>query len=75
MSKNIKILFVAFNICYFLFDWIIVTVLPNPVLFGWLPLQLGVLLFFPIIGAIVWGIYFNAFFNTQSHVDYNKKNK
>ena len=43
----------------------VVTVLPNPIVFGWLPLQLGILLFLPVPAAIVWGIYFNAFFKTQ----------
>ena len=73
MSKLIKILFVLFNICYFAFDYIIVTIIPNPILFGWLPLQLCILLFLPVPAAIVWGLYFNAFFNTQKNVDYSKK--
>lgn len=73
MSKLIKILFVLFNICYFTFDYIIVTIIPNPILFGWLPLQLCILLFLPVPAAIVWGLYFNAFFNTQKNVDYSKK--
>ena len=65
MKKGVKIAFLIFNIIYFFFDYIVVTVLPNPVLFGWLPLQLGILLFLPVPAAIVWGIYFNAFFKTQ----------
>lgn len=73
MSKLIKILFVLFNICYFAFDYIIVTIIPNPILFGWLPLQLCILLFLPVPAAIIWGLYFNAFFNTQKNVDYSKK--
>lgn len=73
MSKLIKILFVLFNICYFAFDYIIVTMIPNPILFGWLPLQLCILLFLPVPAAIIWGLYFNAFFNTQKNVDYSKK--
>ena len=68
MSKTVTILFVLFNIVYFFIDYVLVTVLPNPLLFGWLPLQLVLLLFFPVIAAIVRGLYFNAFFNTQKHV-------
>lgn len=68
MSKTVTILFVIFNVIYFFIDYVLVTVLPNPLLFGWLPLQLGLLLFFPVVAAIVWGLYFNAFFNTQGHV-------
>lgn len=72
MKNSKKVIFVIFNICYFLFDWIIVTIIPNPIIFGWLPLQLFILLFLPIPAALIWGIYFNAFFNTQSHVNYGK---
>lgn len=72
MKKSVKIIFVIFNICYFLFDWIIVTFIPNPILFGWLPTQLCFLLFLPILASIIWGIYFNAFFNTQKHVKYKR---
>lgn len=68
MKKGAKIAFVIFNIIYFFVDYALVTVLPNPLLFGWLPLQLCILLFLPVPAAIVWGIYFNAFFNTQEHV-------
>ena len=73
MKKSIKLLFVLFNICYFLFDYVIVTMIPNPILFGWLPLQLCVLFFLPVPASVVWGLYFNAFFKTQKHVDYSKK--
>lgn len=68
MKRITTVAFIIFNIVYFFTDYIAVTFMPNPVLFGWLPLQLCLLLFFPIIGATVWGIYFNAFFNTQNHV-------
>lgn len=68
MKKNVKIAFVIFNILYFFVDYILVTVLPNPLLFGWLPLQLCILLFLPVLAAVVWGLYFNGFFNTQKHV-------
>lgn len=68
MKKSTKILFIVFNIFYFFVDYILVTLIPNPILFGWLPLQLAILLFWPIVAAIVWGLYFNAFFDTQSHV-------
>lgn len=68
MKNSYKWLFILFNIVYFFIDYIWVTVMPNPLLFGWLTLHMAVLLFFPVVGAIVWGIYFNAFFKTQKHV-------
>ncbi len=68
MKKSTTLLFILFNVIYFFIDYVLVTILPNPLLFGWLPLQLCILLFFPVIAAIVWGLYFHAFFNTQGHV-------
>lgn len=68
MKKSVKFAFVIFCLVYFFVDYILVTVLPNPILFGWLPLKLCILLFLPVPASIVWGIYFNAFFNTQKHV-------
>ncbi|WP_408008425.1 hypothetical protein ACJROX_27850 [Pseudalkalibacillus sp. A8] len=72
MNKTVKILFIVFNIAYFTFDWILIPYLPNPILFGWLPLQMFLLFAAPIIAAILWGLYFNAFFNTQQHVKYDQ---
>ena len=68
MKKSVKVAFILFNIIYFLTDYVLVTFMPNPVFFGWLPLQLAILLFLPVPAAIVWGLYFNKFFDTQKHV-------
>lgn len=70
MRKSFKILFLVFNIAYFTFDWILIPYLPNPLLFGWMPLQLFAMFAAPIVAAIVWGFYYNAFFKTQKHINY-----
>ncbi|CAI9392970.1 MULTISPECIES: hypothetical protein [Bacillaceae] len=72
MNKTVKILFILFNIVYFVFDWMVIPYLPNPLLFNWLPLQMFLLFALPIVGAIVWGLYFNSFFKTQKHVKYEQ---
>lgn len=72
MSKTAKILFVIFNIVYFAFNWLLIPYIPNPLLFGWMPLQMFMLFFTPIVAATVWGLYFNAFFKTQKHVKYEQ---
>lgn len=64
-----KILFIVFNIIYFAFTWFLLPYVPNPILFGWIPLQLLLIFGLPVIAAIVWGTYFNGFFKTQNHVD------
>ena len=62
MKKNVKIAFVIFNIIYFFVDYILVTVLPNPILFGWLPLQLCILLFFTCTGSYCMGTLLQRLF-------------
>lgn len=73
MSKRAKVLFILFNIVYFTFDWMLIPYMPNPLLFGWMPLQMFLLFGLPLFAALVWGLYYNAFFKTQKHVDYNKQ--
>ncbi|GIN22287.1 MAG TPA: hypothetical protein DEO65_12930 [Bacillus bacterium] len=70
MSKKAKVLFILFNVAYFTFDWMLIPYMPNPLLFGWMPLQMFLLFGLPLVAATVWAIYYNAFFKTQSHVDY-----
>lgn len=70
MSKFAKTGFIIFNIIYFFVDYIVIPYLPNPILFGWMPLQLFAMFAMPLLAAVVWGTYFNAFFKTQKHVDY-----
>lgn len=62
-------IFIMFNIIYFGFTWLILPYVPNPIIFGWIPLQLFLIFGLPIIAAIVWGVHFNRFFKTQDHVD------
>jgi len=59
MNKN---LFIFFNVCYFLFDFIIIPYIPNPLLFGWLPLQAAALMGLPLIAACTWGYHFNKIY-------------
>ncbi|MDH2927736.1 hypothetical protein FW755_08720 [Lonepinella koalarum] len=69
MSK--KWLFILFNVIYFFIDWIIIPIVPNKILFGTIPLQLFLMLGLPVLAAVVWGLYYNNFFKTQSHVNYD----
>ncbi|GGK01496.1 hypothetical protein GCM10007063_24740 [Lentibacillus kapialis] len=75
MSLSKKVLFILFNVVYFTFDWIVLPYVPNPILFGWIPLQMFLLFTLPLVAATVWGFYFNNFFNTQKHVKYNTDGK
>lgn len=75
MSKTAKISFWVFNILYFGFTWILLPYVPNPIIFGWIPLQLFLIFGLPVIAAIVWGLYFKGFFRTQDHVDKLLKDK
>lgn len=72
MSRTTNTLFIIFNILYFTFDWVLLPYVPNPILFGWIPLQFFLLFGSPVIAAVIWGLYFNSFFNTQKHVDYTE---
>ncbi|MFS0646285.1 MULTISPECIES: hypothetical protein [Siminovitchia] len=72
MSKKAKVLFILFNVAYFTFDWMLIPYMPNPLLFGWMPLQMFLLFGLPLVAALVWALYYNTFFKTQEHVDYNK---
>jgi len=72
LSTKAKILFILFNIVYFTFDWIFLPYMPNPIIFGWIPLQMFLMFGSPIVAALVWAAYFNGFFKTQSHVRYEE---
>lgn len=54
--------FIIFNICFFFFDYIMIPYLPNPLIFGWLPLQAFALFVAPILAAVVWGYHFNRIY-------------
>ena len=63
--KPSTIVFIIINIIYFVFNFVVIPLLPNPILFGWMSLHY--LLFFGMapIGAIIWGVYFIRFFAHQ----------
>lgn len=65
MSASNKTLFWIVNILFFAFNFLVIPLLPNPILFGWMSLHY--LLFFGTapIGSIIWGLYFTKFFATQ----------
>lgn len=67
-SKSGKTLFIIINIIFFAFNFVVIPLLPNPILFGWMSLHY--LLFFGTapIGSIIWGIYFIRFFKTQKDI-------
>ena len=59
-------LFIIINIIFFAFNFLVIPILPNPILFGWLSLHY--LLFFGTapIGSLIWGAYFIQFFARQT---------
>lgn len=69
MSKTGKIIFALINVVYFVFNYFIIPYLPNPLVWGWMPGQLLAYLAAMLFAAAFWGVYFNAFFNTQTHND------
>lgn len=68
MKKSSVMIFAIVNIIFFVFNFCVIPLLPNPILFGWLSLHY--LLFFGTapIGSIIWGIYFIRFFATQKDI-------
>ena len=60
-----KTLFVILNIVYFAYNFCVIPLLPNPILFGWMSLHY--LLFFgsAIIASVFWASYFIPFFKNQ----------
>lgn len=62
MSKS---LFILLNIIYFGFNFLIIEYLPNPILFGWLPLQMLCFFGSAPVASIIWGTYYRKFFAGQ----------
>ncbi len=60
-----KTLFIILNICYFVFNYLLIPYLPNPLVFGFLPFQLFCYIASAPLAAILWGTYFNAYFKTH----------
>lgn len=69
MSRNVKLIFALFNTILLLCNYVFVAFFPKFLVFGWLPFQLAFFYFSMLLAAIVWGLYYKAFFNTQKHVD------
>ena len=68
-NKTVNIVFILFNAVMFLSNYIFVDFIPFSLLWGWMPSQLAFFIGSIILCAIVWGIYFNKFLDTQAHVD------
>lgn len=68
MSKSSKALFWIVNILFFAFNFLVIPLLPNPILFGWMSLHYLVFFGTAPIGSIIWGIYFIKFFATQKDI-------
>lgn len=69
MSKTIKIVFIIFNCILFLSNFVLVAFLPKTLLFGWMPSQFAFMAGSMVMASIVWGFYFNKFYDTQAHID------
>ena len=69
MSRTVKILFVIFNIALFFANYVLVPFLPKTLFFGWMPSQFAFMVASMLLASLVWGLYFNAFYNTQGHID------
>ncbi|NGP46651.1 hypothetical protein G4V62_17495 [Bacillaceae bacterium SIJ1] len=72
MSRTNKVLFIIFNSVYFFFNWILIPYMPNPLIFGWMPLQMFLMFSTPLIAAFVWWLYYHHFFKAQTNVKYQQ---
>ena len=75
MSKSIKIIFWIFNTVMFAMNFLFIGVVPSGLCFGWMPGQFVFFIGSMILCAIVWGIYFAKFFETQKMVDEKYQDK
>lgn len=60
-----KTLFIILNIVFFAFNFIVIPILPNPILFGWMSLHYFLFFATAPVGSILWGAYYIKFFKTQ----------
>lgn len=74
MSKTAKTIFILFNIIYFSFNWFFIPYMPNGLVFGWMPFQMFLLFATPLVAALVWGLYYNAFFKKQTYGNQENSN-
>lgn len=69
MNKTIKVIFIIFNVLLFFSNFVLVAFLPKGILFGWMPTQFAFMAGSILAASIVWGLYFNKFYDTQGHID------
>lgn len=60
-----KKLFIVLNIIYFGFHFFGISLMPNPLLFNWLPLQEFLYWVSVPVASLIWGIYYTRFFRGQ----------
>lgn len=68
MKKPNTTLFVILNIIFFAFNFLVIPLLPNPILFGWMSLHYLAFFGTAPIGSLLWGWYFINFFKTQKDI-------
>lgn len=59
-----KWIFILLNVAYFLFNYIFITMIPNPIIWG-IPLQLLLYIACAPLSALLWASYYIPFFNRQ----------
>ena len=65
MSKKV---FILLNTIFFAFNIFVIAYLPNPILFGWLPLQMLCFFGSAPVASLIWGAYYVGFFKTQKDI-------
>lgn len=65
MKKSTKSAFVLFNVVYFAFNHLVISVMPRFVLFGVLSSHCLFYLGAMIVASFVWGAYFKRFYDIQ----------
>lgn len=63
-----KKLFIVLNILYFSFNIWGIRMLPNVLLFGWLPSQMFGYFICAPIASLIWGKYYIKFFKEQKDI-------
>lgn len=65
MKKSSKTAFILFNVVYFVFNHLLISVMPRFVLFGVLSSHCLFYLGAMILASFVWGAYFKRFYDIQ----------
>lgn len=61
-QKKERNIFIILNAIYFVFNYFCIPYLPNPLLFGWLPLQLFAYITSAPVAALLWGTYLRRYY-------------